>query len=248
MSSAIVSCATLHAITWLNGATYSPADALAIFRYRLVDQPQLASYLRSCLNPDEITRVNRFHQESDRLRFTHARGILRLLLSKHLNQRPETIVFVPGVNKKPEVYNQTDLHFNVSHSGDWILLAIGQVAVGVDVEKVSSDMAYEDIVMHSFSQQEQQHVAWSSDARFAFYHLWTRKEALVKATAKGIVDELNQVPSLDGQHHTTDDLIGQAGDWTVYSLTIDPRHAAAIAYKSPARLPSFYTLDASLFV
>lgn len=247
MSATTVNCATRQGITWLNTSTFAPDDELAVFRYHLANQAPLVSYLQNGLSPDEIARANRFRQEGDRLRFMYARGILRVLIGKYIGQHPASIEFIPGINKKPEVKGNVSIHFNVSHSGDWVLLAIGQVPVGVDVEKVNPDMALQEVLIHSFSQKEQHYVVQSSDARLAFYHLWTRKEALVKATAKGIVDEFDQVPSLDGQHHTTTDLIGQAGEWMVYSLAIDTSHAAAVAYKLPSRSPNFYTLDASLF-
>ncbi|MVM36999.1 4'-phosphopantetheinyl transferase superfamily protein [Spirosoma sp. HMF3257] len=131
--------------------------------------------------------------------------------------------------------------------GGWITVAIGKSSIGVDIERINPDFPFQDVLAQSFSQEEQAYVAASADSRFAFYDVWTRKEALVKATAKGLDDDFQQVPALDGIHQISSDLIGAVGDWTVLSFPVSDAYPAAVAYRPMADMPKFYTLDKCIF-
>lgn len=257
-STAVVHCAAFSAVTWLSGAAWSRHDAPAVFRFRLADGDGLSAHLRSVLQPDELARAGRYRREYDQRRFTYARGLLRRIAGAYTNQAPASVRFVVGANRKPELADAADWQFNVSHSGDWILIVFGKAPVGIDVEQVNPDMALDDLLPFSFSPDEQAHVAAQADTRRSFYHLWTRKEALAKATAKGIDDDFYRLPSLDGVHRPPAHLIGQGGHWAVRSFAVADAYLAAVAYQVTAtvdhasvdsiRTPSFYTLDAQLVI
>lgn len=240
MKLASVNCTTIQHVTWLDQSDCSYSDPLAVFNCWLPDEPEMLPYLRSVLHPDELARADRYRREYDRNRFTYARGTLRTLLGKYTNQHPARVQFVIGANKKPALKDAVNLHFNVSHSGSRILVAIGKVNVGVDVEKMTTDFPYKDILPHSFNLVEQRSIRESADAQGLFYQLWTRKEALVKATGKGMDDDFSLVPSLDGKHHVAPGLIGLAGNWTVHGFSVADGHAGAVAYLTMPQLPNFY--------
>ena len=242
----LVSCAAFQTVTWLNWPLCPYNDALAIFRFILPDG-QPAPYQQTWLNADEISRAHRYHREVDRNRFLYTRSILRVLLGNYMNLHPNEIFFTTSINKKPVIKNNTNWHINISHSGDWILIAISKTDVGVDVEKVIPDFAFQDMLSSSFSQEECQHIEASANSRLLFYELWVRKEALVKATAKGLDDDFAQIPSVDGVHQLEGDLLGATGNWTVRSFHVVDAYPAAVAYKTMSELPTFYTLNNDLF-
>lgn len=140
--------------------------------------------------------------------------------------------------------NAPDWRVNVAHAGEWVLLAIGRAAVGIDVEEIKSDFWYEELLSSVFSPEEQRHIRSSGQPRRQFYDGWTRKEALLKATGNGLSDELAAVPCLDGEHRVPESVVGAAGAWTVRGFALSETYRAAVAYEAPAGFPRFYLVDA----
>ncbi|MFD2933953.1 4'-phosphopantetheinyl transferase family protein [Spirosoma flavum] len=242
-----ISCASFQDVSWLHWADCSYDDEIAIFRFPLVEGMIMPFHLKSVLQPDEIHRSQRYYREEDRQRFLYTRSILRVLSGSYTNQAPEQIRFTTGMNKKPELVGDSGWRINVSHSGKWILLTIGKVSVGIDVEKNDPKFSFRDMLSTSFSRGEQDYIEAGVDAQLRFYQLWTRKEALIKATGKGMDDDFWQVPSLDGSSVTDSGLIGEAGSWIVSSFFVATDYHAAIAYRATQEIPKFYTLDSGLF-
>ena len=73
-------------------------------------------------------------------------------------------------------------HFNLSHSGDWLLLAVGDAPVGADIEKITKIRP--KTMEKYFSQSEQERV--KKNGTKAFFEIWTQKESYVKYTGEGI--------------------------------------------------------------
>jgi 4'-phosphopantetheinyl transferase len=246
--SAIISITTIREVEWLDYRACTYADELALFRYKLDASTERDTYLQSLLQPDEISRAQRYHQPADRQRFIYSRAVLRALLGKHVNEQAGQILLSEGINKKPVLSNYPNVFFNVSHSGDWVLIAISRMRVGVDVEQIRPDFPVDDLLDSICSPKER---AWiykgADDIRLSFYQLWTRKEALVKATGKGISDAFQHVPSLDGLYSIESDLINAVGQWVVGGFILEEGYPASIAYNGEVTLPKFYTLDGGFF-
>lgn len=240
-----IQCTTLDDISWQPLTSSLPVEPLVIYRAFIPAFGAAVPFFKSLMTPDEQQRAGRYHQAKDRQRFFVSRGTLRVLVGMYTGQHPDTVKFAPGTNKKPVVMGFSDLHYNVSHAGDWVLIAIGSVPVGVDVERIDPAFEYQSILRDSFSETEQQYIRKNDNCRSAFYRLWTRKEALTKATAKGIDDTFFRVPSLDGVHRVADDLMQTTENWMVGSFGAADDYAAAVAYpddKFP-NTPAFYSVE-----
>lgn len=245
MSICEVSCATIQEVTWqeMTGCSYN--DDLAVFRFRVIDSTEVLPSLNRILHPDEQQRAERYYRDEDRQRFIYGRSLLRILCGHYTNQPPGDVRFTPGAHGKPELSGDLGWHVNVSHSGEWILLAVSRVSVGVDIEKITQQFAFEEMLVSNFSQQEQAYCS-GRESRRRFYGLWTRKEALLKATGKGMDDAFQEVPSLDGLHQTNSDLIGGSGNWKVYGFAVGADYPAAVAYQDLQGISKFYTLNSVL--
>ena len=142
--------------------------------------------------------LERFHFAKDRAHYVCGRGMLRVLLGSYLDVPPENVPFPYGPNGKPElspVFRHTDLHFNLSHSHGQLLVAIARhCALGVDIERIRSEMDVERIAERFFSFAETQQLdALTGIAKWdGFFNGWTRKEAYLKARGEGIGDGLDQ--------------------------------------------------------
>ncbi len=73
-------------------------------------------------------------------------------------------------------------HFNLSHSGDYLILAVGEAPIGADIEKI--DKIRPKTVEKYFSDAEKQLV--KEQGLSSFFELWTKKESYVKYTGEGI--------------------------------------------------------------
>ncbi|MEO6522691.1 MAG: 4'-phosphopantetheinyl transferase superfamily protein [Mucilaginibacter sp.] len=231
MSNPKVRINQLSNIEWLDGSlcTYTISHSNHIWQINIPSNLKHINAISNLLTADEHERANRYYREKDKQRFILARAILRLLLARYLNRDAKQLIFEIGENKKPHVKGDTNLHYNVSHSGDYILIAISDSEVGVDVEQPDLNMHYEDIMDISYSKPEADFVKASANPLQTFYLLWTRKEALLKATAKGIDDALKHIPGIDGTHNTLHSTIGSEKDWIVQSFPIDNQHIGSIA-------------------
>lgn len=179
------------------------------------------------LSPDEQARAKQFRFPQHQQHFIAARGFLRKILSHYLNEAPETIVFAYGSHKKPFIPNQP-IQFNLAHSGDFALLAVGyEHPLGVDIEMTQAQ-AKMDIAQRFFSREEityLQHLS-GNEQRDAFYQVWARKEAVVKAIGTGIQQSLASftVPFDD----TPATLRVADETWLLTPLSVDPHYQAAL--------------------
>jgi len=151
------------------------------------------------LSRDEQERAARFRFERHRIRFIAARGVLRSILATHLDCAPHELQFEYGRNGKPVLatpFADIGLSFNLAHSEDLALIAVTRAkSIGVDVEQIRPVTDVDELVTRFFSPCEsalfQTLPTTQKDA--AFFNLWTRKEAWLKATGEGIAHSLNRV-------------------------------------------------------
>jgi 4'-phosphopantetheinyl transferase len=129
------------------------------------------------LSPDERERARRFRFELHRRCFLIGRGLLRTLLGRYLCVPPGTLLFHYGPFGKPALAAEGPLRFNVSHSGELLLIAVTlNRAIGVDIEQIHRDRAVGEIAEHFFSLNERNTLAALPDhvRHDAFFNCWTR--------------------------------------------------------------------------
>lgn len=158
-----------------------------------LDEAADAAALATCLSASERERAGGLPSSAHRRRFVVARATLRRLLGRYLGQEPGAVVFACGAHGKPFL-PQGGLHFNVSHTQGLVLYAIASAReVGVDVEWMRPQVAHERIAARFFALEEREMLAQvpAEERRVAFYHIWTRKEAYLKARGDGLAAGLD---------------------------------------------------------
>lgn len=199
------------------------------------------------LDTAEQKRANNYHHLKDSQRFIIARGILKILVSQYLNCQAKDVCIKIGANKKPYIFTNSTVSFeyNISHSGNWIVVAFANEAIGVDVEQIQVSFNFESILTACFSNMEQNYVQNNTNSRELFYRLWTRKESFVKATSKGLDDSLPQLTCLDGKWA----LMNQPSfehDWENWSFVLDQDHVASICFKEGKKNILFLEQDIAI--
>ena len=145
-----------------------------------------ADAVSAVLSVDERDRAARFRFEIHRARYIAGRGAMRTVLGGVLGMDPGQLEFRYGAHGKPEL---KDLHFNLSHSDRWAVLGVTRAApVGVDVERINPDRSNPDIARRFFAAQEIRELSALSGGAYvdAFFQIWARKEAVLKAVGTGI--------------------------------------------------------------
>lgn len=140
------------------------------------------------LETKELAQANRFYFKYHKRRFMVARTMLRLILSRYVQIAPQDLNFTYNKYGKPTLVNNQQLEFNLSHSEELALLAIGQqYPLGVDLEFFSA-RPYQGIAKHLFSEQERDELRRlpASFKALAFFNIWSQKEAFIKACGMGL--------------------------------------------------------------
>lgn len=192
------------------------------------------------LAPDELARASRFHFDRDRVRYVRCRSALRFLLARYLGIAAPHIRFTYTPNGKPELaadQNSRQLRFNVSHSGNMALIAVGvQDALGVDIEKIRPGVNTAELSERFFSARERAGLRVLPETMLvaAFYACWARKEAFLKAIGEGLGFPLEDfsVSVHPGQPPHLEEIKGDpnAGQqWSLLDLEAAPHFKSAVA-------------------
>jgi 4'-phosphopantetheinyl transferase len=202
------------------------------------DAPPRLERLGAWLTPDERLRAGRYHFDADRRRFAWTRGVLRALLASYVGCAPARIHFGAGPHGKLHLDPACDgLRFNVSHSHEWALIALARDRdLGVDVEHhrpLRHDLFA--IASRFFAPAEVAALrALDRDAQEpAFYRIWSRKEAYIKATGQGVSAGLDTFEVSIGTDRAValrvHDRPDEEARWTMQSLEMGPDYGAALA-------------------
>ena len=203
-------------------------------------------HLAKMLTPEERRRAQSFHFDRHRSRFIAGRGMLRTILGHYLHTGPGFVWFEYGRNGKPllaERFARSGLQFNLAHCEDLALLAVtrGRV-IGIDLEQIRTmDDAWELAAIFCSPREYEDFLALPpADKDAAFFRLWTRKEAWLKATGKGIGESLDKVEVTlrEGEAARFVRLPEVAGTpasgWTLQELTPAAGFIAALALPGEA--------------
>ncbi len=144
---------------------------------------------KNLLNDKEKKRAYDFYQPIHQQRFIHARAFVKLVLSKYLkNISPKNLDFIENAHGKPSLFDAFGLEFNLSHSGDFVLLGIAdKTPIGIDLE-IQKSSPHEDIAELLFSPPEIQALKNSPHylKNLSFFNIWSQKEAFIKACGMGL--------------------------------------------------------------
>lgn len=206
------------------------------------------SELRRTLSRDEELRAQTFRLREDRDHFVASRGLLRKLLASYTRQRPQQLAFSYGPTGKPALESgcaYKDIQFNLSHSGDYALIAIASGrAVGVDVERLTQEREIdsEKIARRFFSSVElasflEYH---PSDRIEAFFRHWIRKEAYLKARGFGLTRHEDGFDAPLIKERTSTFAHADGTTWRAEEVSFAPDYAGTVVAEGVAwQLKSF---------
>jgi 4'-phosphopantetheinyl transferase len=192
-----------------------------IYSIHLPEYNHLVEDLKIFLDIKEHERAVKYYKDTDKNRFIISRILLKFALARYTQSTINDIMIELLPNKKPYAPKYPKVFFNVSHSGHYTILAISNNPIGIDIEYINLNTNFHDILQYVFDDIEIQFINNAVNQTKAFYSLWTRKEAFVKALGKGIDDDFFKIPCLGGRHVLYPSLLTNSQHWRVHNFTID---------------------------
>ena len=190
------------------------------------------------LSQDERQRAVSYRHIKHQSSFIYRRCVLRCLIGHYLGYKAESLLFELNPFGKPALRSPyaPGFEFSISQTDGLAVLAFAwDCRVGVDVEKLASDVDIHGVGQAVFSDQEQADVnASTHDASSAFFTVWTRKEALLKAVGTGLSGQPGDYITQDeAQHGRNQWRASHKGvplpGWTFLDLELAPGVKCALA-------------------
>jgi 4'-phosphopantetheinyl transferase len=221
-----------------------PLDPGAIHVWAIQLAGDADAYLPQ-LSAAELAKAERYRFIDHRRRYAIAHGALRVILAGYVGGDAKALEFRYGPRGKPYL-DGGKVHFNLSHSSHLALLAVAGAELGVDLERLRHLESRRDIARRHFSASEFLGLeAVAPDEQLAaFYRVWTRKEAYIKAVGAGLSLSLDLfdvsvgepaafLAFRDGEH--------EARDWSLFDVSPAKDFAGALAIPGPSWRVSTFT-------
>jgi 4'-phosphopantetheinyl transferase len=210
-----------------------------------LDEAAVAVWL-PWLDTGERQRAARFAFARHRVQFIAAHALLRAVLGRMCDAPPTAWRFVADVRGKPSAWlaqSPAPVSFNLSHADGIVGVAAGtgaDRAIGFDLEPLARQVDL-GVAGHFFSPREAAWLAAQPAAAQAesFLRLWTLKEAFLKATGKGLTQDLASFSfdPLPPRIEFAEELAESPADWWFEQRLLEGRFVAAVALRRPAGTP-----------
>lgn len=136
-------------------------------------------------------KIDRFRMAKDK-RLSLAAGVLFCQGLKEYGISGKQAQVAVRENGKPYLLDYPDIHFNISHSEQKVLVVFSDAEIGCDIE-YAAEMKGLELAERFFCKSEYDYIVSreKKEQTAAFYRLWTLKESFLKATGVGLKLSLN---------------------------------------------------------
>jgi 4'-phosphopantetheinyl transferase len=138
----------------------------------------------------------RLRFDHDQMRYGLSHVALRLVLGGYVGVEPHRIELEHDRLGKPHVVG-SDVRWSLAHAGGYALIAVGRhQPLGVDLEPVRDLPDAAQLTRSCFTPSERAHLGTTATTE-ELLRLWTRKEAVLKATGEGLRRRLDELDVLE---------------------------------------------------
>lgn len=173
----------------------------------LLNEPQVFKQWLKKVNQQRREKILRCKNEKDKKRSLLA-GILLWFALEQEGISYERVVFAKTKEGKPFLESHADLHFSISHAGEFAICVVSDTPVGVDIEGLDKPIFHgqrenrlRSIAEKCFAQTEWDRFEDSDQKSEVFLEYWTKKEAYSKAIGKGLGMDFSKI---DTEHKKED--------------------------------------------
>ncbi|WP_164931415.1 4'-phosphopantetheinyl transferase family protein [Longirhabdus pacifica] len=207
--------------------------------------------LSGFISKERREKLKKFYHREDAVRSLIAELLLRHILVKDRQCQWESISFEKNEFGKPQLKDGADIHFNLSHAGDWVVCGIAEHPIGIDVEK-KKDIDVLALSQRFFAKEESELLLNISDKQQQlemFYTIWTLKESFIKHVGKGLSIALDsfyfELKDAIRFHSVT-----YEDTYQFHSFSVESDYIFSICSKSssPKKQPVLHTLSMEQFL
>lgn len=170
-----------------------------IYAVKLVDEYDRAVFKQALegLPADVRNKAARYRKEADAVRKIVSAVLKRIVACQVNGIGLHRVEFLRDGYGKPSLKEFPDFHFNVSHSHAWVVCVVSaEGPVGIDIEMIGK--AEEGVARMCLTPKElHEWIGQPKEQRDTyFFKLWTLKESYVKATGKGLAENLSSLETI----------------------------------------------------
>ncbi|MCL6494722.1 MAG: 4'-phosphopantetheinyl transferase superfamily protein [Ignavibacterium sp.] len=215
-------------------------DTIKLHIIKFTEQIDSVGNLSKKLPSYALEYSNRFVREEDRRRSIMTQYFLRKFLSYYLQVDFDKVAISYSKSGKPYLNDKinSNLKFNYSHSGDYIVYAFTtDNEIGIDIEKIKDIPEIDELSRTHFSDEEQLiyfELKNPEEKKRLFYKIWTRKEALLKAEGSGITIDLKSLTVLTTNEKNANQIKIKFLDknWSITDIMLDTHYSSSVALNS----------------
>lgn len=139
------------------------------------------------IDSEKKYKVKKFINKRDKIRTLIGGILIRTIIGEELKIGDKYIKFNKNQYGKPYLKDYANFNFNISHSGEYVVCAVDNKPIGIDVEEIKH-IKYEEIAKNFFATKEFDDIL-NQDLEFQlnrFYEMWTLKESYIKCCGQGL--------------------------------------------------------------
>lgn len=178
-----------------------------LLNIRHIDLNTLLRAFKPILPAEVIEKTSQYKNPADQLRHLAGEILSRVSIKNHTGFYPDA-PFLCSEHGKPYIDLQK-VEFNISHSGDYAVLALSEQNVGVDIEKLRHNKMR--VARRFFSDTEIDLLKGSDSPDQDFTKLWSLKEAYLKFSGSGLTEALNTFTVRESKQSNVFEVYDSAG-------------------------------------
>ena len=147
--------------------------------------------LRSVVSKECCAEVLGYGNKEVALRRLLGEALVRFALKKYWNLTSEDYRIDRGEKGKPFIVGVENVFFNISHSGDYVVCAVSDREIGIDIEKRAK--ARMEVAGRFFHGEEVAQLKMLAEDKQdqLFFNYWSVKESFLKYIGTGLARPLN---------------------------------------------------------
>ena len=139
---------------------------------------------------EQKANAEKYLHLEDQLSYRYRHHLINTIISTITKKNISEINYQFNAFGKPFI-TSLPFHFNISHTENSIAICIGPKPMGIDIEMIRNTTLFEPVAVSHYHPNERTFLL-ANDNDETFLSIWTRKEALLKATGTGLDDELSK--------------------------------------------------------